>query len=888
VVPNTRQIEQQVLAVLQHDADASAVGIYAPRTGGWPERIRVGAREFRLAWCESSLAAREALIDRPDGEGLVLLTAADDTALGADLLARLSRGRVFHLQSWELVRDLFRARDIDPRLAPLGWIADLLVERAPTGGYAPAPGGFLSADVAWQQVLGACLGLNEGRPDALALVEWTLREDASARFGDVAPAAQADLAGWLQRSAGPAARPIVACVAAGRGGDVLPIGLVCELVFRAGSERDPALSAGAARLERYTDGQRVDPVAGRHWAEAAAAALNRLAGRARALLARADRILEELGLSAQAEASDLLQAGFDARLGRYAETLAAALPAPEGPPLERAEAAAGRVLSHKQAASWPLRCERLRMSLRLLRWLAGPEQAPGDFAAAAEGYAGDSAFADLARMSLLGGEDIGALSAAYAVLTGAVRARRERFNRRFAEHLAEWNRSGAARPGLVPVEEIIGSLLAPLAAQSPVLLLVADGMSLPVFRALAESLTGLGWSEAAPVETPRPVAGVSVLPTVTEASRTSLLCGRLTLGNAIQEKSCFSSHPALTAVSRPTARPVLFHKSDLGDGGGLAETVREAIRARDQKVVGVVYNAVDDHLSGSDQLHQTWTVDDLRLLGPLLHEARLAGRALLITADHGHVLEDGTTQRGREENARWRSGSKAAEGEVELSGGRVLAPGGAEPVILPWSEGVRYAGKRNGYHGGATPQEVLVPLTVLLPAAQDASGWRTVPTVLPAWWEAAHAAAQTAAPARPVPPAAPTPRGGRRRRAVPGQDDLFDAPPAAAAAPDPAWVDTLLASPAYAAQKRLAARIAPADEELRRFLLALDSRGGKLSKSALAQRLGLPMVRIEGFLSAVRRVLNVDRSAVISVDPAAGTVELNLSLLRVQFQLEAG
>jgi hypothetical protein len=35
-------------------------------------------------------------------------------------------------------------------------------------------------------------------------------------------------------------------------------------------------------------------------------------------------------------------------------------------------------------------------------------------------------------------------------------------------------------------------------------------------------------------------------------------------------------------------------------------------------------------------------------------------------------------------------------------------------------------------------------------------------------------------------------------------------------------------------------------------------------------------------------VLNVDRSAVISVDPAAGTVELNLSLLRVQFQLEAG
>jgi hypothetical protein len=334
---------------------------------------------------------------------------------------------------------------------------------------------------------------------------------------------------------------------------------------------------------------------------------------------------------------------------------------------------------------------------------------------------------------------------------------------------------------------------------------------------------------------------------------------------------------------------VLFHKSDLGDGGGLSETVRETIRARDQKVVGVVYNAVDDHLSGSDQLHQTWTVDDLRLLGPLLHEARLAGRALLITADHGHVLEDGSTQRGREDNARWRTGPKPEADEVEMSGGRVLAPGGAERVILPWSEGVRYAGKRNGYHGGATPQEVLVPLAVLLPAAQEVAGWRAVPAVGPEWWEAAPVPAATSA--SPEPPATPVPavpRTGRRRMAAPGQDDLFAAPPAPAAPAEPAWVDALLSSPVYAAQKRLAARIAPTDEDLRRFLLALDSRGGKLGKTALAQRLGLPMVRIEGFLSAVRRVLNVDRSAVVAVDPAAGMVELNLSLLRVQFQLEAG
>jgi hypothetical protein len=241
---------------------------------------RLRALGVRLEEAPRLTTARSAvaLVEQADEAGLVLLTAADDTKLGADLLAWLWRGRVFHLQSWDLVPDLFKAREIDPRLAPMGWIADLLVEQAPPGGYAPAPGGFLSADLAWQQVLAVCLGLCGGRPDAITLVEWSLREDASVRFGCIAPAARADLAGWLLRTAGPAARPILACVAAVQGAEVLPSGLVCELIFRDGSDRDPVRSAVAARLERYTDGQRVDPVAGRRWGEAAAAVLARLGG----------------------------------------------------------------------------------------------------------------------------------------------------------------------------------------------------------------------------------------------------------------------------------------------------------------------------------------------------------------------------------------------------------------------------------------------------------------------------------------------------------------------------------------------------------------------------------------------------------------------------------
>ncbi|WP_026199168.1 BREX-2 system phosphatase PglZ [Lamprocystis purpurea] len=892
MVPSTRQIEQQVSAVLAHDAEARILGIQAARPGAWPERIRVRARDFRLAWCDSPLAAREALLaSDPGTEGLILLTNANDQALGADILARLARGRVFRLQSWELVRDLFQARDIDPRLGKLKWIADLLVERAPAAGYAPAPGGFLCADAAWQQVLGLSLGITDPRPDALALVEWTLREDASARMQALADPMRTDLAGWVAGVAGPAGRPIIACVVAGKGADCLPLGLLCELLFREGAQADPTLSAATARLERFTEGQRVEPLGGQRWAEAAVAALARLndRSRVRALLARADVLLADLGLTAAAEASDCLQAGFDARLGRYAESLATAVPTPRAPQLAQVEAAAARVLTHGQAVHQGARCARVQMALRLLRWLASPEDTPGDFPAAAQSYTQEGSFVDWARMTLLGGDDLGELSAAYAGLALAVRARRERLNGRFAELLPAWNAAGSAAEGagLVPVEGIIGSVLAPLAAQCPTLLLVADGMSLPVLRALTASLTALGWTAVAPTGGLPAVAGVAVLPTVTESSRTSLLCGRLTLGNASQETSGFSTHPALLAVSRPTARPLLFHKSELGDGSGLSDAVREALRARDQRVVGVVYNAVDDHLSGSDQLHQTWSVDDLRLLGPLLHEARLAGRAIVITADHGHVLDEGTTLRSHEDGDRWRRGpGPSATDEIELGGGRVLAPGGYARVILPWSEGVRYACKKNGYHGGATPQEVLVPLVVLVSAAQEVAGWTLFPPALPQWWETAPSPGLEAEPAMglAVPTETPPIPPGKRRKVPLAQGDLFLAlatPPA-----DDGWVERLLASAVYAEQKRLAARIAPTDQDLRRFLLALDSRGGKLGKTALAQRLGMPLVRIGGFLSAIRRVLNVDRAAVVSIDEAAGEVEFNRGLLDVQFQLK--
>jgi hypothetical protein len=105
-------------------------------------------------------------------------------------------------------------------------------------------------------------------------------------------------------------------------------------------------------------------------------------------------------------------------------------------------------------------------------------------------------------------------------------------------------------------------------------------------------------------------------------------------------------------------------------------------------------------------------------------------------------------------------------------------------------------------------------------------------------------------------------------------------------APDPEvhWIAALQATPVYVAQKALAARVAPADDEVRCLLEALAARGGKLSKAALAQRLGMPAMRISGFVNAAKRVLNVDQAAVLSLDETAATVELNRDLLVRQFR----
>ena len=217
-----------------------------------------------------------------------------------------------------------------------------------------------------------------------------------------------------------------------------------------------------------------------------------------------------------------------------------------------------------------------------------------------------------------------------------------------------------------------------------------------------------------------------------------------------------------------------------------------------------------------------------------------------------------------------------------------------QSIVAAWSEKIRYATKRAGYHGGASPQEVLVPIIVLGGNSMP-SGWDATPPGEPGWWrgvdESAFVDAQQVHAATVV--------STRRRTANPMQPELpeLTAPPPAVsdairtptsgvAAASLSWIDQLITSETYSAQRRLAGRGAPSNDHVKTLLNALAARGGRLSQVGLAQALSMPAFRLSGIVNAARRVVNLDQAQVLMIE--GDDVVLNERVLRVQFGLEDG
>ena len=865
------EIEAQLKRVLESDPAAIVIAIRAKIKQTWPDSLNQQGREFRIRWCDSSLAMREALCNveqqDPKVSGLIAITPLADKQLAEDITARLSRSRVFQPEGWETVRQLFQAKETDARLGRYAWMPQVLIDGASQGSYPPVANGFLDLETTWREVLNRFLGIQIARPDAVALLIWAMHPDTDSRLALLPASVREDVLRWLSETAGVVGGMVLGCVESGRTFDSVPLGLVCGVLFAPDGEGQASLGQAAIRLERFVNGRHVGIVEGRAWTLAAEQVI-RMAGleTSRAVLDRADALLNDLRVLEFSHLSNVLPSALDQRLQDFAAALNAHVMDPTEQNLAQVELQADVALAHSLLATQKNRMERVEMARRLARWLMIGVPSAASLQAAVAWQADQGAFVDWARFRLLGGDELPDLSLAYSACRTAVISRRNTFAKPFAQSLVQWNTQKLSPDDrIIPLESVLEHVVAPLAAVNPTLLLVMDGLSISIFRELFARIATQGWSEMVPSNHQQPLAGVALLPTITEASRASLLCGRLTVGASAQEKSGFATNAALLAHSRAEAPPRLFHKGDLTDATNLAHEVRVAIASAQQRVVGVVYNAVDDHLSGPDQLNQRWALEDLRLLLPLLHEAREARRVVVITADHGHLLEDGTTQLVGGDSDRWRLGNKVnTPNELAVSGGRVVTSDGTNEVVCLWGESTRYAGRNNGYHGGLSPQEVSVPLSVFVPVGFNLTGWKPAPPSQPDWWELSPI---TKVPNQRSSNAALNKPSKRKLIPHPGQPHLFE--PADLPSPEHSfhdWITALLDSPIYTSQRQLAARVAPPDDKMRLLLTCLSERGGKLSRTALAHRLSLPEVRIGGLLSAVRRLLNVDQASVLTVD----------------------
>ena len=464
------------------------------------------------------------------------------------------------------------------------------------------------------------------------------------------------------------------------------------------------------------------------------------------------------------------------------------------------------------------------------------------------------------------------------------------FAREFATLLAASVASGVYPDGVLLIEQVLDAVVAPLAKTMPVLLIVLDGMSAAVCRELVSGLTrgNREWLEIVEEgrSTCRPV--LATIPSETKYSRASLLAGRLATDGP-DETSAFAAHPGLIDSSSGGKGPILHTKAQLS-AESLAETVREEIASTKRRIVGVIVNAVDDHLAKADQIDVRWTLDTIPVLRALLHEAAAAGRAVILTSDHGHVLETGSQARVNapgQGGERWRPAGGAAQApdEMLLRGSRVLAPGGA--IVTSWSESVRcIAATKRGYHGGVNPQEMIVPTSVLIASgSSEPVGWKLAPEPTPVWWDSTVRAA--------------APRPAIVEQPKKAQGLLFEIHDRAAAtttektAPatqttTPDWIGRVLASEVFASQKRLVPRGYPGDEVLGRLLSNLDARGGKLTSPALARVLEYATIRLPGLLAMAQRIFNVDGYPVLSIDAQSDTIELDTRTLLVQFGLTDG
>jgi hypothetical protein len=885
---------------------SGVLGLRARAYWPGPDEFQYADFKVRVVVCTSALAVRDALRSRRDGGWLVILTERDENDLGVGITSHLYGGVLRNPDPWDAVRDQFGATRIDRRLVVHPQARDLAAGILAAKGDAPWPparAGFLTLDHVCVAVANRQLGLSDLSENVAPeeVLAWTAGSGRAVLLSDLRELAGEPLTetvvDWLASRCGKAAPLVSYLLRANRVEDVVPLGLSGRAVLacQPGSEPWVLLRVQQLNLPDITAEQLTALVAPAE--EVTRALLSRAddpsARQTGRVLGRADALVEELRAGAGVDASMYLRSSLTSRLAALGEelrravaksttkALAATPDAPLADPeaLSSIEMASARVHDHALAAHRDeFRVDRAIAGVRLVRWLAAEAAPVESFSAAMIRHRDADAWVDRAYSDAWRGVDEDSLSQGLRAVIEAVKLRRSKHDAEFAAELAKQTSTNALHPeDVLPIEDLLAKVVVPLAKQPlPVLLIVADGMSAAVATEIVDDIERRydTWFECLPNGRTRRSVVISALPSLTEVSRCSLLSGGLATGQQDAERSGFSSFMRAHGLTS-----ALFHKLSLetsGAGTALAPGVGSAVDDIDGiGVVACVLNTIDDALDRSDPGIE-WTTDAVAHLRPLLERARRAGRTVVLTSDHGHVVERregrsisvGPTSSNRSRPAE--GGPQPEAGEVRVTGDRVLMHDG--DAVLAVDEQLRYGPLKAGYHGGAAPAEAVVPLHVLTPS-EPPTGWVLATPQQPLWWNSPVAAdaiersEATASPATALPKTELPTLFDEIEQA--SQDDL---------------AAKVLASATFAEQRRRAQRVTLSDQQIGALLRHLvASPGNRIDQATAAIALGVPLVRLSGALPMAQRLLNVEQYPVVDRDADGVTVVLDLDLLQEQF-----
>lgn len=646
------------------------------------------------------------------------------------------------------------------------------------------------------------------------------------------------------------------------------------------------------------------------------------------VLSYADKLVEGEEFDEYLVTSTRLPSAWKLRLSALGQELSALATVPSREGLKRAQDAWTQLEKHDffLAPEHASLIRRAEMALRLAAWLvARPElhmDAPpspyADVETLGSWYAEEGGYLDWARR-VARAERTKELAAGIQAVVHAVDRARQELDCRFASALQNWTSYGRPSPNVLPIDSAIKRVGARFLEQEQdrsLLILLMDGMA---WAQTVELLTSLGedgrqWGPLAWHHIGKNRVGrgaypvmLAALPTITEVSRAAFFAGAMPKnGTKLDTKNDvehFANNKALTQFCQSRLQPQLMLRGDghTSDGALTDQALRMIGATKEQRVVGLVVNAIDASLKGDSQHETSWRLDNIRSLPQIFDAAEQAGRHILIAADHGHVPADrlkgiGQSLGGGARYRPWTGGSdELVPGERKFSGEGVYLAKGSEAVVLLEHDGVRYGGAAHaGEHGGAALAEVVAPCVLLgwndeVRTQQDPA-LAVRPLYVPDWWSMSLPEERNLVRDEPAPrPKKKATLADSKQVELPGIAPTAEPPEEGPPSRSPASVikpEELLADLYNSEMLKARANTV----ELRKKVVAavhfLLVRSNAAPSAAFAAHAGVPGFQASSYVGILQGVLNLDGYEVLRFDRASQQVFLDPEKLKQQFDVE--